>query len=96
MFVAIARFTMFLTSQPHSLKEKRSLVNKLKDALKNRLHVSVAEVDQQDLWQKAVLGVACVTSDKKLAEKTLSEAHRLLESFPEVEITQEERDVECW
>lgn len=96
MFVAIARFTMFLTSQPHSLKEKRALVNKLKDALKNRLHLSVAEVDQQDLWQKAVLGVACVTSDKQLAEKTLNEAFRLLESYPEVEITQEERDVECW
>ena len=96
MFIGIARFTLFLTDQPHSLKEKRALVSKVKEAIKNRLHVSAAEVDEHDLWQKAVLGVACVSAEKKVAEKMLDEVARLICSYPQVEITQEERDVESW
>lgn len=96
MFVGIARFSLFLTDQPHSLKEKRALVQKLREALKNRLSLSVAEVDKQDVWQRAVLGIALVTSDKKLAEQRLQDAANLLASFPQVEITEEERDVEVW
>lgn len=96
MFIGIARFTLFLTDQPHSLKEKRGVVAKVREAIKNRLHVSVAEVDEQDLWQKAVLGVACVSGEKKVAEKMLDEVARLIASFPQVEITEEERDVDAW
>ncbi len=96
MFVGIARFTLFLTDQPHSLKEKRAIVAKVREALKNRLHLSVAEVDKQDAWQRAVLGVALVTSDKKLAEKALQDAANLLASFPQIEVTEEERDIEAW
>lgn len=96
MFIGIARYTLFLNDQPHSLKEKRGVVAKVREAKKNRLHMSVAEVDEQDLWQKAVLGVACVSGDKKVAEKMLDEVARLIESFPQVEITQEERDVDAW
>jgi uncharacterized protein len=96
MFVGIARFTLFLNDQPHSLKEKRSVVLKVREALKNRLHLSAAEVGEQDVWQRAVLGVACVASDAKVAENMLNDAVRLIESFPQVEITQEERDVEAW
>ena len=96
MFIGIARFTLFLNDQPHSLKEKRSVVSKVRDAIKNRLSMSVAEVAEQDLWQKAVLGVACVSGDKKVAERMLDDVAKLIASFPQVEITQEERDVECW
>lgn len=96
MFVGIARFSLFLNDQPHSLKEKRAVVNKVKDALKNRLHLSVAEVDAHDLWQRCVLGLACVSPDKVTAERVLDEATKLIESFPQVEITQEERDVDAW
>ena len=96
MFVGIGRYSLFLTVQPHSLKEKRSIVNKLRDALKNRLQLSVAEVDAQDVWQRTVIGVACCCSDKKIAEKLLDDASNLLASHPEVEITEEEREVEAW
>jgi len=96
MFVGIARFTLFLNEQPHSLKEKRSIVSKVREALKNRLQVSAAEVGLQDVWQRAAIGVSCVSSDKKVAEKMLDEVRRLIESFPQVEITEEERDVDAW
>ena len=96
MFVGIARFTLFLSDQPHSLKEKRAVVSKVREAIKNRLHLSVAEVDAQDLWQRTVLGVTCVSCDKKVAEKMLEDVATLIASFPQVQITQEERDVESW
>ena len=54
-----------------SLKEKRMVLNRLKGRLKSRFNVSVAEVDHQDLWQRAGIAVVCVASDKGVVEKTL-------------------------
>ena len=96
MFIGIARYSLFLNDQPHSLKEKRSVVSKVREALKNRLQVSAAEVDAQDVWQRAVLGVAVVSGDKLMCEKVLDQAGKLIASFPQVEITEEERDVDAW
>ena len=59
--------------QAHSLKEKRFVVRKIKDRLRARFNVAVAELDHQDLWQRAVLGVVSVSSDRKALE-TLFEA----------------------
>jgi uncharacterized protein YlxP (DUF503 family) len=47
----------------HSLKEKRSVVNHVKERLRTRFNASVAEVDHQELWQRAALGVAVVSGD---------------------------------
>jgi len=43
-----------------SLKEKRRVIKSLKDRLRGRHNISLAEVDGQDLWQRAVLGIAAV------------------------------------
>ncbi len=48
----------------HSLKEKRMVVQRLKDRLRRKFNVAVAEVDHQDLWQRAVLGVASISSSE--------------------------------
>jgi uncharacterized protein YlxP (DUF503 family) len=48
-----------------SLKDKRRALRRLKDRLKNGFNVSVAEVDDMDKWQKAVLAIAVVSNDKK-------------------------------
>ena len=96
MFIGVARFELFLLAQPHSLKEKRAIVNRLKDAIRNRLELSVAEVDAQDVWQRTVLGVACVSPDQKIARKMLDDSAKILVSFPDVEVTAEEIDVSSW
>ena len=43
-----------------SLKDKRKVLKSLKDRLRGRHNISLAEVDGQDLWQRAVLGIAAV------------------------------------
>jgi uncharacterized protein YlxP (DUF503 family) len=55
----------------HSLKEKRHVVASLKDRLRHKFNVSVAEIDHQDLWQRATLAAVTVSSDHVQAEKVL-------------------------
>ena len=55
----------------HSLKDKRHVVKSLKDRLRNRFNVSVAEIDCQDLWQRSVVAAVTVSPDRVHAEKVL-------------------------
>ena len=55
----------------HSLKEKRHVVESLKTRLRNKFNVAVAEIDYQDLWQRAALAAVTVSSDHVHAEKLL-------------------------
>ena len=55
----------------HSLKEKRHVVKSLKDRLRNKFNVSVAEIDDQDLHNSAVIAVAALSSSKQLAAQIL-------------------------
>ena len=56
-----------------SLKDKRRAVKSLKDRIAHRFNVSVAEVDHNDLWQRALIGVAVVANQNNFARQVLSE-----------------------
>lgn len=60
----------------HSLKEKRHVVKSLKDRLRVKFNVSVAEIDDMDLHNSAVLAVATVSSSRPFAEKILQAVER--------------------
>jgi len=55
----------------HSLKDKRHFVKGLKDRLRKKFNVSVAEIDYQELWQRALIAAATVATDRGGAERTL-------------------------
>jgi len=55
----------------HSLKDKRQVVRSLKDRLRAKFNVAVAEIDCQDLWQRAVIAAVTVSNDHEFAEKVL-------------------------
>ena len=55
----------------HSLKEKRHVVKSLRDRLRHKFNVSVAEIDDQDLHNSSVVAVATVSSSRSFAEKVL-------------------------
>lgn len=57
--------------QAHSLKEKRQVVKSLKERLRRKFNVSVAEIDDMDLHNSAVLAVAMVSPSRPFAEKVL-------------------------
>jgi hypothetical protein len=57
--------------QAHSLKEKRHVVKSLKDRLRNKFNVSVAEIEDQDLHNSAVIAVAVVSPSRDFASQIL-------------------------
>lgn len=55
-----------------SLKSKRHVLKGIKDRVKNKFNVSIAEVGDNDLWQRTTIGVSVVANDKKFANQVLS------------------------
>jgi uncharacterized protein YlxP (DUF503 family) len=70
MVVGLLRLELHLPAA-NSLKAKRSVLNHVKERLRTRFNVSVAEVDHQDLWQRATLGVAVVSGEQGVLDKVL-------------------------
>jgi hypothetical protein len=62
--------------QAHSLKEKRHVVKSLKDRLRGKFNVSVAEIDDMDLHNSAVIAAAVVSPSRPFAEKVLQSVER--------------------
>ena len=60
----------------HSLKDKRHVVKSLKERLRHKHNVSVAEIDYQDLWQRALVAVVTVSADHSHAEQVLQTVER--------------------
>lgn len=63
-----------------SLKEKRHALKGLKEKVKHRFDVIVAEVDHHDSWQRATLAVAAVSHDSRHANEVVSKAVAFIES----------------
>lgn len=63
-----------------SLKGKRHILKSLKEKVRHRFEVSVAEVDYQDSWQRATLALACVSQDSRHANAVVSKALDFIES----------------
>jgi len=55
-----------------SLKGKRRVLKSITTQLRNKFNVSVAEVDDQQLWQLATLGICCLSNDKRYTNEVLS------------------------
>ena len=60
----------------HSLKEKRHYVKSLKDRLRGKFNVAVAEIDYQDLWQRGLIACVTVSASKPHAEQVLQNVER--------------------
>lgn len=87
MVVGVCRIELHLPNGG-SLKGKRQVLKSIKDRVKYRFNVSIAEIDDQDLWQKAVLAVACVSNQQRHVRQTLDEVIGLIRGNPMVEVLQ--------
>lgn len=82
-----------LIPESQSLKDKRQVLHSLKDRLRGKFNLSIAEVDGQDLWQKTVLGMACVANDGGHVEQVLEQALNVIKSMPTIEIVRVHREL---
>ena len=80
MIVGTLKFRLHLRDC-HSLKEKRRVIKSLKDQLSNKFNISVAEVDEQDEWQFAELGIAAVGTDTPFVHSVLSTVEGFVRFF---------------
>ena len=87
IIVGLCTVELFIP-ESQSLKDKRQVLLSLKDRLRGQFNLSVAEVDGQDLWQKAVLGLACVANEERYVNQVCDQALNLIRSVPAVEIVQ--------
>lgn len=77
----------------HSLKEKRMIVKSLVAKLKNKFHVSAAEIDEQGTLQIIVIGVAAIVPHNAFADSLMDEISLFVEENCEAEILDEQREV---
>ena len=77
----------------HSLKEKRMIVKSLVAKLKNKFHVSAAEIDEQDTLQIIVIGVAAIVPHNAFADSLMDEISLFVEENCEAEILDEMREL---
>jgi uncharacterized protein len=75
-----------------SLKDKRSVVKPLLDGSRTRFGVAAAEVDHQDLRQRAMLAFAAVGASPHLVDEVLDSVERFVWSRSEVEVIESSRD----
>lgn len=85
MVIASVRFELNIPIA-HSLKEKRRVVHSLIERLRSRYNVSATEVGHQDVWQRALVGVAVVSGDENLAREYADKVIAFVESHFEGEV----------
>lgn len=76
-----------------SLKEKRSVVRSLLGRLRNRFSVSAAEVDCQDIWQRAAIGVTMVAADRNQIETEFRRIEEFIEMNGLAELGERQTDI---
>jgi len=90
MHVGVCRIELRLPEN-HSLKGKRQVIKSITTRIQNKFNVSVAEVDNQNLWQLATLGIACVSNHRRHADETLSNVVKfVVQNYPDVELLSSE------
>ncbi len=92
MVVGVCTIELWIP-ESQSLKDKRQVLHSVKDRLRGKFNLSIAEVDGQDLWQKAVLGMACVANDGSHVEQVLEQALNVIKSMPTIEVVRVHREL---
>ncbi len=85
MHIGTLTVTLYL-AEGSSLKEKRMVIKSLVETTRRKFNVSIAEVDDLDLWRKATLGVACVANEAAHVHRVLDKVLDTLEAEPAVSV----------
>ena len=80
MIVGICSIELRL-AENHDLKGKRRVLKSIKDRVRNRFNVSIAEIGDLDAWQRSTLGVACVSKDRDQVEGTIAHVATFVEDL---------------
>ena len=88
MVVGVLRLELRLP-ETHSLKGKRSILRSIKARVQQKFNVSIAECEDHDLWQRALLGVSQVGTDEAHVDRCLREVVGFIDDLQLVELGEE-------
>jgi uncharacterized protein len=75
--MAIAFLTLELRIEAaHSLKDRRQVLRSVKDRLRAKFNISVAELDPSDAWQRATIGVVAISSSRDYLDGLMKHVER--------------------
>jgi len=92
MFVAILKMELHIPAS-NSLKHKRMILNSFKGKIKSRFNVSIAEIEGQDKWQRAVIAVCQVGPDKRYIQQAMDKVLKFAESFNGTDILHNDLEI---
>lgn len=92
MTVGILRLVLFIPAS-NSLKAKRMVLHSVKARLRNSFNVAVAQIDDEDKWQKTTLAVVGVERDSSNMNATLSKVVNFIERFDRVNMIDYEMEL---
>lgn len=92
MVIGVVKVRIY-TPWVHSLKEKRMVVKSICAKVRNKFSVSIAEVEEQDIHQTTVIGLACIAGEAAHADSMMDHIINFIESNTEGEIVQIDREI---
>jgi hypothetical protein len=92
MTVGILRVALFIQGS-NSLKEKRMVLHSLKARLRNNFNLAVAQIGDEDKWQKSTLAIVGVERDRKNMNSVLSGVINFIEGFNDVNLINHEMEL---
>ena len=95
MVVGVCEIALALPGNT-SLKGKRRVIRSIKDRVKNRYNVSVAEVGDLDSWQQARIGLSMVGNSKSYVQSVLSKVVNYIDDLGLAMLVDEEMEVDWW
>jgi len=91
MIIGVCTLDFFLPGCS-SLKQKRMFLRSIKEKLRNKHNVAVAEVAHQEVWQRASIGLTSVSNDKTVLDSTFQAVLRMAERSPNAQLLNFEVD----
>jgi len=92
MIVGTLEVEVFIP-EANSLKDKRRVLKSLKDRLRVRFNVSVAETAPTETWRRATIGIATVGSDSRQVNSILSNVMNFLVGFRQIQLVHHELEI---
>ena len=92
MIVGVCHLDVIIPEN-RSLKGKRQVIKKIIDRVKNRFNISIAEVGDNELWQRSQLGMSLVGNDRRFVNSYLDRVVNFIEAMNIVDIAHSELEI---
>ena len=85
MLIGTCKLFIYLP-QCQSLKDKRSIIKKVKKILADKYNISIAEIGQKDVWKNAIIGIGCIGDNRAYIDQNLNHIVNDIEKYHEVQL----------